>query len=102
MIVTPYVITDDQELVFNRLKEIAQENGIGFTNANHDYDVIGLNFEKDFMDESHLNYWGAEKFTEYLGKEITSRFELPDHRGEARYKSWDANSREIKKSINGA
>ena len=100
MIVTPYVFTDEQELVFNRLKEIAQENGIGFTNANHDYDAIGLDFEKDFMDESHLNYYGAEKFTEYLGKEITSRFDLPDHRGEKRYKSWDANSREIKNSIN--
>ena len=99
-IVTPYVITDEQELVFNRLKEIAQENGIGFTNTNHDYDAIGLDFEKDFMDESHLNYYGAEKFTEYLGKDIASRFDLPDHRGEKRYKSWDANCREIEKAIN--
>ena len=99
-IVTPYVITDEQELVFNRLKEIAQENGIGFTNTNHDYDAIGLDFEKDFMDESHLNYYGAEKFTEYLGKDIASRFDLPDHRGEKRYKSWDANCREIEKAVN--
>ena len=99
-IVTPYVINDEQELVFNRLKEIAGENDIGFTNANHDYDAIGLDFEKDFMDESHLNYYGAEKFTEYLGKDIAGRFDLPDHRGEKRYKSWDANCLEIEKAVN--
>lgn len=99
MIVTPYVVTDEQELVYNRLKEIAQENNIGFTNYNHDYDEIGLDFEKDFMDESHLNYFGAKKFTGYLGKDITGRFELPDHRGDKKYKSWEENSREIKKSV---
>lgn len=99
-IATPYVINDEQELVFNRLKEIAGENDIGFTNANHDYDAIGLDFEKDFMDESHLNYYGAEKFTEYLGKDIAGRFDLPDHRGEKRYKSWDANCLEIEKAVN--
>ena len=51
------------------------------------------------MDESHLNYYGADKFTGYLGKDITDRFELPDHRGDKKYKSWEENSREIKKSV---
>jgi len=100
-IVTPYVVNDDQKLVFNRIKEIAQENGIDFTDTNADYDVIGIDFEKDFADESHLNYYGAEKFTGYLGKDIKSRFELPDHRGDPRYKSWEKNNREVEEFANG-
>ena len=44
---------------------------------NKKYDKIGLDFDKDFMDNSHLNYSGAGKFTTYLGKELKSRFELP-------------------------
>ena len=57
--------------------------------------TIGLNFETDFNDESHLNYWGAYKFTEYLGKELKSRFELPDRRGEEGYETWQQNFEEI-------
>lgn len=41
------------------------------------------------MDNSHLNYTGAGKFTEYLGNELKSRFELPDHRGDPIYDSWE-------------
>ncbi len=95
LIVTPYITNDDQELIYNRVKEIAHMNNIEFNSTNYDYDKIGLDFEKDFMDTSHLNYSGAGKFTEYLGNELKSRFELPDHRGDQTYESWEINYHEI-------
>ncbi len=95
LVVTPYITNDNQELIYNRVKEIAQMNNIEFNSTNYDYDKIGLDFEKDFMDSSHLNYSGAGKFTTYLGKELMSRFELPDHRDDPKYNSWEVNYREI-------
>lgn len=95
LIVTPYITNDDQELIYNRVKEIAHMNNIEFNSTNYDYDKIGLDFEKDFMDNSHLNYTGAGKFTDYLGSELKSRFELQDHRGDPTYDSWEINYQEI-------
>ncbi|MBR4529769.1 MAG: hypothetical protein IKO80_05760 [Lachnospiraceae bacterium] len=99
LIVTPYITNDQDELVFNRIREIAEMNGLDFNSTNYDYDGIGLDFETDFNDGSHLNYRGAEKFSAYLGKELKSRFDLPDRRGDARYESWEINSSLTEKYI---
>ena len=95
LIVTPYITNEHHELAYNRIKELAAAYGVDFNSTNYDYDEIGLDFSQDFNDGSHLNYWGAQKFTAYLGKELTARFTLPDHRGDPRYASWDDNVTEI-------
>ena len=64
-------------------------------NYNEYYDGIGLDFEKDFNDESHLNYWGSCKFTEYLGAFLDSYDRVPDRRGQKGYESWDDNVKMI-------
>ena len=97
LMVAPYITTDENELVYNRVREIAEMNGIDFNSTNYDYEKMGLDFETDFYDFSHLNYWGASKFTSYLGQELKSRFELPDHRGEEAYESWDRDYENIQK-----
>lgn len=53
------------------------------------YDEIGLDFEKDFNDESHLNYWGSCKFTDYLGNYLSSFDSISDKRGQEGYQSWN-------------
>ena len=95
LIVTPYITTSADELVYNRIKEIASDYDVQFSSTNYDYDEIGLDFETDFYDGSHLNYWGALKFTEYLGKQLHERFTLQDHRGEAGYETWEENYQAI-------
>ncbi len=95
LIVTPYITTSEDELVYNRIREIATMNNIEFNSTNYYYDEIGIDFSKDFFDESHLNYWGAYKFSNYLGKELKTRFDLPDHRGDSRYDSWEVNFHQI-------
>ncbi len=99
LIVTPYITTDEDETVYNRIKEIAQQYGLQFNSTNYDYDEIGLDFEKDFNDYSHLNYWGSCKFTDYLGKQLLERYEIPDRRGEEGFESWDENAEEIKRYV---
>ncbi|MBQ1712431.1 MAG: hypothetical protein II024_04310, partial [Firmicutes bacterium] len=50
---------------------------------------IGLDYETDFFDSSHLNALGAKKAALFLEDELSAVCELPDHRGEAGYESWD-------------
>ncbi len=101
LIVTPYITNDDQELVYNRIREIAQMEDVSFISTNYDYEAIGIDFNNDFMDASHLNYYGAVKFTEYLGKELKSRYELTDHRGDPEYDSWEEDYKSIAEYVGG-
>ncbi len=95
LIVTPYITNDEDETIYNRIKEIAEYYDLQFNSTNYDYDEIGLDFAQDFNDESHLNYWGAYKFTDYLGGQLKSRYDIPDRRGEGGYETWQANFEEI-------
>lgn len=95
LIVSPYITTDEDELVYNRVHEIAGNYGLEFNSTNYLYDEMELDFEKDFNDESHLNYIGSCKFTEYLGNEIKKKYDIPDRRGLEKWKSWDLHVNDI-------
>ena len=96
LMVTPYITNAQDQAAFDRIEAIAAEKGVPMINGCDKYDEIGLDFETDFNDGSHLNYWGASKYTSYLGRELTTHFALEDHRGDPRYASWDDNASEIR------
>ena len=60
-----------------------------FINFNAHYDQIGLDFETDFNDHSHLNYWGSAKFSNYLGYYLVNEKGLTSKKGQEKYDSWD-------------
>ncbi len=95
LIVSPYITTDEDELVYNRVHEIASNYGLEFNSTNYFYDEMELDFEKDFNDESHLNYTGSCKFTEYLGKVIKKKYDIPDRRGLKKWRTWDLHAKDI-------
>lgn len=99
LIAVPYVITSEDKRTYNRIEEIAMEEGIEFFDYNECYEEIGLDFAQDFNDESHLNYWGSCKFTAYLGAFLKESGDLPDHRGEEGYESWEENLRLIQEEM---
>ena len=101
-IVTPYITNSEDELTYNRIHEIAEQNGLEFNSTNYDYSVMGLDFETDFNDYSHLNYLGSCKFTDYLAKEMEKRYDLPDRRGDARWESWDRHVETINQNVHDA
>lgn len=88
-IVCPYIITETDWIVLNTCGDIIQERGYNYINFNNYYDEIGVDFETDFRDRNHVNYLGSEKYTNYLMNYISDHYELPDHRGDEAYSSWD-------------
>lgn len=53
------------------LSRYAKEHDCVYIDLFYHMDEIGLDFEKDFRDTGHLNSYGAEKLTDYLGKYLT-------------------------------
>ena len=89
LMVSPYITTSEDELVYNRVHEIADRYGLNFNSTNHSYEDMGLDFATDFNDWSHLNYLGSCKFTDYLGSQLKQMYEIPDRRGFEKWSSWD-------------
>ncbi len=62
--------------------------------------TIALDYENDFYNDGHVNYYGAEKFTAYLAEYIDANYDLPDRRGDADVqKEWDGKYDAIKEKI---
>ncbi|MBQ6733348.1 MAG: hypothetical protein IJR00_00250, partial [Lachnospiraceae bacterium] len=99
LIVAPYAAPPEHEMVYNRIREIAEAEGIEYLSCNEHTDAIGLDYATDFHDLDHLNYKGAEKFTHYLAGELRRRYDLPDRRGDGRYAGWEAYYHEMREHI---
>ncbi len=96
LIVIPYVETQSDKQTYAQIREIALEQDIAFIDFNESDKEIGLDYEADFNDESHLNYWGSCKFTRYLGNYLQEMLSCQLYEGED-YLSWDLNAELIEK-----
>lgn len=93
LMVSPYQgIIESEQMIFNRCKEIAEENGIPFLDFNQMYEELGIDPAADFAEASHLNYRGSCKLSSWLGAWLKEEYHLPDRRGGALYASWDQNA----------
>lgn len=82
--ISPYQgIIESEQQIFNRCREIAEEEGIPFLDFNQMYQELGLDPETDFAEASHLNYRGTQKLSSWLGAWLKENYELPDRRGES-------------------
>lgn len=88
-IVVPYAgWSDYDEALYSWTENFAEENNILFFNGNRAMEEMEFNPETDFAEASHLNYNGACRFTEYLGKWLKDNCGLQDNRGKELYDSW--------------
>ena len=88
-VVCPYSISEEDYAIYNTIQDIVSSYGYGFLNANDYYAEMEFDFSRDFSDKSHVNDYGAEKYTAFLEKYIKENYDLPDHRGESRYDRWN-------------
>ncbi len=66
----------------NAAQDLADELGIPYWEMYFDNDKIGVDPKTDFRDENkHMNQYGAEKVSSYLGKYLQKNYDLMDQRG---------------------
>ncbi len=68
LIKTPSNATEEEKKYYNAVEAVAEERGVNFVDYNLCYDEIGLDLKTDFYDKTHLNVFGAEKFTKYFAE----------------------------------
>lgn len=88
VMIAPYQLSEKEQMHFNYLKQICEEENVTYINYNELYDEIGLDFKQDMAEPLHLNMSGNKKWTEYLGNFIVENYEITDHRGDKNYNSW--------------
>lgn len=88
-IVSPYKITRGHQEMYNTMMDMIESYGFHYLNTNEYYNEMNIDFSQDYYDESHVNALGAEKYTIFLEKYLVEQFDLPDHREDASYQSWD-------------
>lgn len=90
----PYGYKNKEEEHFDRkqrfnltMKTYCEEKEIPYFDFQRITDS-GIDFAEDFRDYSHMNTYGATKITQYLGAYLTETKEMPDHRADERFVSW--------------
>lgn len=72
------------------IQAFAEEKGLTYLDYNMPDLDPGINWLTDTPDGgSHLNVLGAQKVTAALGAYLVGQYDLPDHRGEAGFETWD-------------
>lgn len=69
--------------------EFAQQRDLEFIDFNMNYKQIGFDWKTDTEDEgNHLNVYGAEKISTYIGSIIAEKYQLENHRDDEKYAKW--------------
>lgn len=84
----------------NLFDDFCKKNNYNFIDFNKLIDVIGIDFTKDFYDGYHLNRYGAEKITSYMGNYLINNFNIADKRNMIEYKDWNKEYEVYKRVIN--
>ncbi len=105
-IVHSYCQTEEHKEEYNYMKRVIEENGFSFLNTNDYYQDIGLDYSTDLYHDSHVNVFGAEKYTDFVSEYIDLHYDLTDKRGQSEYAEWDrlydefeVKTNEVKKTI---
>ena len=86
--------TEESQKRVNTLMKYTEEKGGMSINFLPLLDEIGIDYDRDFGDASHLNFMGAEKTADYIASFLKDRLGFTDHRQEDAYASvWDEDVR---------
>ncbi len=71
------------------MSEYAKEKGLEFIDLNMHLDEMKFDWTKSTPDKGdHLNIYGAEKATKFIGKYLKDNYNIPDRREDENYKQW--------------
>ena len=84
----------------NAIQRLAKGYGLPYLDMNFSAQEMGIDWDKDSRDGGdHMNVYGAQKVTAFLGKYLSKEYRLLDHREDPAYVSWAQNYKEYEKTI---
>lgn len=93
LVTIPFAADTNEQVYLQGMHSLAEKKGIVYLNL---LTVDGLvDGTTDFRDEGHLNVFGAQKVTEYLGRYIEENYAVPVRNEDAVYvQEWNADYEE--------
>ncbi len=88
-LLSPIQLRGKAYLLYNAVKDVVEEAGFKYLNANDYYDEMGIDYSEDFYNGAHVNLFGAKKYTKFLEDYICEQYDMPDHRGDDSFNSWN-------------
>ncbi|MDM8313053.1 MAG: hypothetical protein SO128_13880 [Clostridium cadaveris] len=75
---------------YNGIKDFAERNKLPFLDLNLKTEELGIDWATDTYDKGdHLNFFGAQKLTSYIGNYLSENSKLIDHREDEKYLFWN-------------
>ena len=81
--------SESQKARCNYIERIVNTYGFAFIDSNDYYTEMALDFDHDFYNEDHVNLYGALKYTKFLSSYIIENYDMPDHRDDIAYNTWN-------------
>ena len=89
LMLLPYEMSLEERMMFNGVFSYGADLGATVLDLNEYREEIGYDYTRDFLDASHLNIYGAEKTSRFLGEVLSGQYALADHRGDPAYEFWE-------------
>lgn len=84
----------------NAIQRLTKGYSLPYLDMNFSAQEMGIDWNQDSRDGGdHMNVYGAQKVTSFLGKYLSKEYRLPDHREDPSYASWAQNYKEYEKTI---
>ena len=89
LVTIPFSANAEEQAYLQGIHRLAEKKQVAYLNLIAEEGLVSG--ETDFRDEGHLNVFGAEKITEYIGAYIQKNYDVPVRNKEIDYlKEWDA------------
>lgn len=105
-VVSPYVEKKEHKKVYNTVEERVKESGYEFIDANDYTEEMNIDYRTDFYNDSHVNLFGADKYTDFLSEYILNRYNITNRKGDPDYEyinenltRWNAETESVKERI---
>ena len=90
----------NQYSYFISFEQYAKKHKLNFINFNDSNLINKFDYKKDFIDRVHLNIYGGEKISNYLIEYAIKNFNLPTHKNDPAYASWNEDYIKYARAIN--
>lgn len=86
---SPHCIKTTNFKVIEEVQQMVESYGYSFENFENSYDEIKLNTKTDFYNYEHMNVYGMEKFTKFLGEYIKNNYDVKTEHSKETVDMWN-------------
>jgi hypothetical protein len=85
----PHCVKNKNLKIYDKISSIVSEYGYTFKNFENAFNEIGLDTKNDYYNTDHVNVYGMEKYTAFLGKYIVDHYDVKSEHTQEAIDNWN-------------